>query len=85
MLFLKDGAIGLKLNKNIINYLLKIKQIAEKNKLILLSSKINHDNLYEINKNMSNTNLNIYQDQYKWDPGLKSYSTFYQSAEFTNV
>ena len=34
---------------------------------------------------MSNTNLNIYQDQYEWDPGLKSYATFYQSAEFTNV
>ena len=85
IMFLKDGAVGLKLDKNIINYLLKIKQIAHKNNLVILSSKVNQDNLYEINKYMSNSNLNIYQGQYKWDPGLKSYATFYQSAEFTAV
>ena len=85
LMFLKDGAVGLKLDKNIIKYLLKIKQIAENNKLILLNSTVNQDNLYEINKPMSNTNIDEYQDQYEWDPGLKSYATFYQSAEFTNV
>ena len=85
MMFLKDGAVGLKLDKNIIYHLLKIKEIAEKNKLVLLSSTVNQDNLYEIDKLMSNSNLNVYQGQYKWDPGLQSYATFYQSAEFTNV
>ena len=85
MMFLKDGAVGLKLDKNIIYHLLKIKEIAEKNKLVLLSSTVNQDNLYEIDKLMSNSNLNVYQGQYKWDPGLKAYATFYQSAEFTHV
>ena len=46
---------------------------------------MNNDNLYEINKSMSNNNNDIYQGHYKWDPGLKSYATFYQSAEFNTV
>ena len=59
IMFLKDGAVGVKLNPVIINYLNKIKNIAIENNLVSITGNVNYDNSYEI-ENRTNYNHNIH-------------------------
>ena len=48
IMFLNDGAIGLKLYPDILLYLNRIRKIAIKNNLVLITGNINHNKLYEM-------------------------------------
>ena len=79
--FFQNGSISVGLNKNIIHYLSKIKQIATDNNLLLLESTLNNENLYEILPNSKyHKHTPIYMNHF--DSSLKSNAAFYQSAEF---
>ena len=85
-MFRKVGAIGLKLNPDIINYLNKIKEIAIENNLVLITGNVNHDKLYEIeNTKHYNRNTHLYRHNYNDMLTPTSYATFYQSAEFGQI
>ena len=86
-LFLKDGAVGIKLNNKILKYLSKIREIAKLQGLELLNSHVNNENLYEIHTPNSNHNNNrvLYQGHYTGEPQISGYATFYHSAEFQEI
>ena len=74
--FFQNGSISVGLNKDIIHYLSKIKQIATDNNLILLESTLNNENLYEIlPKSKRHKNTPIYVNHF--DNGPKSNAAFY--------
>ena len=86
IMFLQDGAIGLRLNPDIINYLNKIREIAIKNNLVLITSNVNHNKLYELeNTTTYNKNISLYKHHYNDMLTPASYATFYQSAEFGQI
>ena len=86
-IFLKSGVIGVALNNDIINRLIKIKEIAELNDLILLEGNINENNLYEINNNPSkyHKHSSIYQGHYGEAGSSLALAAFYQTAEFQTI
>ena len=78
-LFLKDSAVGIKLNNKILKYHSKIRKIAKLQGLELIKSHVNDSNLYEIhtpNSNPHNTR-NLYQGHYTGEPRINGYSTYY--------
>ena len=83
-MFLKDSAISIGLNKDIIFYLNKIRQVAIDNDLVLLESNINNDNLYQVNRKSNSTyhrNVAIYKGHYTGRPKWKSHAAYYQTAD----
>ena len=63
-MFLKDGAVGIKLDNKIIKYLFKIREIAKSLGLELINSHFNDDNLYEVPNSNPHNNRNLYQGHY---------------------
>jgi hypothetical protein len=84
-IFFKTGVLGIALDNDIMQHLLKIKDIAEKNNLILLEGKLNKDNLYELHTHSSSCSPSIYQGHYGDAVQQAAMAAFYQSAEFRTI